>query len=95
MHVKLLRIFVSLSYCSVLILQCGLLIGFISNCHIDDVADRGLFMASLVHHEGRILVTGDDLIPMIHVDTEFSSATLSADLYWLMKVTSSAFSLLI
>jgi len=57
------------------------------NCHIDDIADRGLFMAALVHHDGRILVTGDDLIPMIDVDTEFSSATLSADLYWLMKVT--------
>jgi len=44
-------------------------------------------MAALVHHEGRILVTGDDVIPMIDIDTEFSSATLSADLYWLMKVT--------
>ena len=54
------------------------------------VVDRGLFMAALVHHEGRILVTGDDVIPMIDVDTEFSSAALNADLYWLMKVTNSA-----
>jgi len=32
-------------------------------------------------------VTGDDVIPMIDVDTEFSSTTLTTDLYWLMKVT--------
>jgi len=49
---------------------------------------RGLYLAALVHHEGRILVTGDDVIPMIDVDTEFSSATLNTDLYWLMKVMS-------
>ena len=50
---------------------------------------RGLFLAALVHHEGRILVTGDDVVPMIDVNTEFSPATLSTDLYWLMKVTDS------
>ena len=43
-------------------------------------------MAALVHHEGRILVTGDDVVPMIDVNAEFSPATLSSDLYWLMKV---------
>jgi len=47
---------------------------------------RGLYLAALVHHDGRILVTGDDIVPMIDVDSEFSSASLSADLYWLMKV---------
>ena len=43
-------------------------------------------MAALVHHEGRILVTGDDVVPMIDVSTEFSPTTLSSDLFWLMKV---------
>ena len=52
----------------------------------DAVDIRGLFLAALVHHDGRILVTGDDIVPMIDVDSEFSSASLSADLYWLMKV---------
>jgi len=51
------------------------------------VVARGLYVAALVHHEGRILVTGDDVVPMIEVDSEFSSASLNADLYWLMKVT--------
>ena len=53
---------------------------------MNDVYNRGLFVAALVHHEGRILVTGDDVIPMIDVDAEFSSAALNTDLYWLMKV---------
>jgi len=48
---------------------------------------RGLYVAALVHHEGRILVTGDDVVPVVDVDSEFSLATLNADLYWLMKVT--------
>jgi len=43
-------------------------------------------VAALVHHEGRILVTGDDVVPMIDVSAEFLPATLSSDLYWLMKV---------
>jgi len=49
--------------------------------------NRGLFLAALVHHEGRILVSGDDTLPMIDVDSEFSSLTLNSDLFWLMKVT--------
>jgi len=56
---------------------------------VNGINDRGLFVAALVHHEGRILVTGDDVIPMIDVDTEFSSATLNTDLYWLMRVMNS------
>ena len=57
-----------------------------SICLFSRVCDRGLFVAALVHNEGRILVTGDDVVPMIDVSAEFLPATLSSDLYWLMKV---------
>jgi len=77
------------SVCKLLrLLMSRILLVFVFKCLVTGIY-RGLFLAALVHHEGRILVTGDDVVPMIDVNTEFSPATLSTDLYWLMKVTHS------
>ena len=44
-------------------------------------------MASVVCCDDRILVTGDDNLPIIDIDENFSSQNLNADFHWLMKVT--------
>ena len=45
-------------------------------------------MATVVHHEGRVLVTCDGRVPMVEVDeaVAISDASLTADYYWLLKV---------
>ena len=45
-------------------------------------------MASVIHHEGRVLVTCDGRVPMVEVveAASVSDASLAADYYWLLKV---------
>jgi hypothetical protein len=50
-------------------------------------SDRGLYISALIHCEGRILVTNDNIIPTVEVDSEQpTTGGLYSDLYWLMKV---------
>jgi len=45
-------------------------------------------VASVIHHEGRVLVTCDGRVPMVEVveAASVSDASLAADYYWLLKV---------
>ena len=47
---------------------------------------RGVYLASVVYCEDRILVTSDDVIPIVEVDENYSTASLNSDLHWMMKV---------
>ena len=47
---------------------------------------RGVYLASVVCCEDRILVTNDDLLPVIEVDENYTNASLNTDFHWLMKV---------
>ena len=47
---------------------------------------RGVYLASVVSCGDRILVTNDDLLPVVEVDENYTSASLNADFHWLMKV---------
>ena len=48
----------------------------------------GVYVASVVHHEGRVLVTSDGRVPMVEVDeaASVSDVMLAAEYYWLLKV---------
>ncbi|GFS88706.1 ankyrin repeat and fibronectin type-III domain-containing protein 1 [Nephila pilipes] len=46
---------------------------------------RGVFLACLLYHEDRIIVTAEDTLPILEVDETFPSS-LHADFHWLMKV---------
>jgi len=48
----------------------------------------GVYVASVVHHQDRVLVADDGRVPMVEVDDAVvvSVASLAADYYWLMKV---------
>lgn len=47
---------------------------------------RGVYLASVVCFEDRILVTSDEVLPIVEVDESYSTATLNSDLHWVMKV---------
>ena len=46
----------------------------------------GVYVASVVFCDDRILVTNDDNLPIVDVDENLGSHNLSDDLHWLMKV---------
>ena len=46
---------------------------------------RGVYLASILYKEDKVLCTVDDAIPIIQID-ENTPATLSADFNWFMKV---------
>ena len=48
----------------------------------------GVYVAAVVHHEGRVLVACDGRVPMVEVvdAASVSDASLTADYYWLLKV---------
>ncbi|XP_059217823.1 uncharacterized protein LOC106080825 isoform X2 [Stomoxys calcitrans] len=46
---------------------------------------RGIYLASIVYCEDKILVTSEDFLPVIEIDESFPS-TLNSDYHWLMKV---------
>ncbi|XP_073815069.1 ankyrin repeat and fibronectin type III domain containing protein wide awake isoform X4 [Musca autumnalis] len=46
---------------------------------------RGIYLASIVYCEDKILVTSEDFLPVIEIDESFPSS-LNSDYHWLMKV---------
>uniref|UniRef100_A0A061QLM3 Putative fibronectin/RAS containing n=1 Tax=Cupiennius salei TaxID=6928 RepID=A0A061QLM3_CUPSA len=46
---------------------------------------RGVFLACLLYHEDRIIVTAEDTLPILEVDETYPSP-LHTDFHWLMKV---------
>ncbi|XP_070579749.1 ankyrin repeat and fibronectin type-III domain-containing protein 1-like isoform X2 [Ptychodera flava] len=48
---------------------------------------RGVYLASLLFNEDRILVTAEDQVPIVEVDENFSN-NIHHDFHWLMKVAS-------
>ena len=49
---------------------------------------RGVYLASLLYCDDRVLVTNEDMLPIVEVDDNFSGTSLNADFHWLMKVGS-------
>jgi hypothetical protein len=47
---------------------------------------RGVYLACLLYHGDKVLVTSDDQMPVVEVDENFSGPSVNADLHWLMKV---------
>ena len=47
---------------------------------------RGVYLASLLYNEDRILVTNEENLPILEVDENFSGMNLHSDFHWLMKV---------
>lgn len=48
---------------------------------------RGVYLACLLYHGDKVLVTSDDQLPVVEVDENFSGPTVNADLHWLMKIS--------
>ncbi|XP_033214419.1 ankyrin repeat and fibronectin type-III domain-containing protein 1 isoform X3 [Belonocnema kinseyi] len=46
---------------------------------------RGVFLACLLYHEDKVLVTNEDFLPVIEVDETYPSCIYN-DFHWLMKV---------
>ncbi|XP_076292483.1 ankyrin repeat and fibronectin type III domain containing protein wide awake isoform X1 [Lasioglossum baleicum] len=46
---------------------------------------RGVFLACLLYHEDKVLVTNEDFLPVIEVDETYPSC-IYTDFHWLMKV---------
>ncbi|XP_031618328.1 uncharacterized protein LOC116337694 isoform X3 [Contarinia nasturtii] len=46
---------------------------------------RGIFLACILYHEDKILVTNEDFLPVIEIDETYPSS-LHTDYHWLMKV---------
>jgi hypothetical protein len=48
-------------------------------------SSRGVYIASLLYNEDRVLVT-EDTLPIVEVDENFTSTSLHTDFHWMMKV---------
>lgn len=46
---------------------------------------RGVYLACLLYHEDKVLVTNEDFLPVIEVDETYPSCIYN-DFHWLMKV---------
>ncbi|KAM7363779.1 ankyrin repeat and fibronectin type III domain containing protein wide awake isoform 2-T7 [Cochliomyia hominivorax] len=46
---------------------------------------RGIYLASIVYCEDKVLVTSEDFLPVIEIDESYPSS-LNSDYHWLMKV---------
>ncbi|XP_049817765.1 uncharacterized protein LOC109604148 isoform X2 [Aethina tumida] len=46
---------------------------------------RGIYLACILYHEDKVLVTNEDFLPVIEIDETFPSC-IHSDLHWLMKV---------
>ena len=47
---------------------------------------RGIYLASIVYCEDKVLVTSEDFLPVIEIDESYPSS-LNSDYHWLMKVS--------
>lgn len=50
---------------------------------------RGVYLACLLYHGDKVLVTSDDQLPIVEVDENFSGPSIYNDFHWLMKVIQS------
>ncbi|XP_052070242.1 ankyrin repeat and fibronectin type-III domain-containing protein 1-like isoform X3 [Mytilus californianus] len=48
---------------------------------------RGVYLACLLYNGDKVLVTGDDQLPIVEVDENFSGPSVYNDFHWLMKVS--------
>ncbi|XP_043281006.1 uncharacterized protein wake isoform X2 [Venturia canescens] len=48
---------------------------------------RGIFLACLLYHEDKILVTSEDFLPVIEIDETYTPSCLYNDFHWFMKVS--------
>ncbi|XP_044731512.1 uncharacterized protein LOC123294520 isoform X2 [Chrysoperla carnea] len=46
---------------------------------------RGIFLACILYHEDKVLVTNEDFLPVIEIDETYPSC-INTDYHWLMKV---------
>lgn len=46
---------------------------------------RGIYLACILYHEDKVLVTNEDFLPVIEIDENFPSC-IHSDHHWLMKV---------
>ncbi|XP_053698449.1 uncharacterized protein LOC128745401 isoform X2 [Sabethes cyaneus] len=46
---------------------------------------RGIYLACVLYHEDKLLLTNEDFVPVIEIDETFTS-NLHTDFYWMMKV---------
>ncbi|XP_044759714.1 uncharacterized protein LOC123317318 isoform X2 [Coccinella septempunctata] len=49
---------------------------------------RGIYLACILYHEDKVLVTNEDFLPVIEIDEIFPNC-IHTDLHWLMKVSCS------
>lgn len=49
----------------------------------------GIYLASIVYCEDKVLVTSEDFLPVIEIDETYPSS-LYSDYHWLMKVNTTA-----
>lgn len=52
---------------------------------IPSTASSGIYMACILYHEDKILVTNEDFVPVIEIDETYPSCLIT-DYHWLMKV---------
>ncbi|CAH1795316.1 unnamed protein product [Owenia fusiformis] len=59
---------------------------FTSGAKFQKNLKRGVYLSCLLYNEDRVVVTQDDLLPIIEVDDTFSGTNLNTDFHWLMKI---------
>lgn len=47
---------------------------------------RGIYLACILYHEDKVLVTNEDFLPVVEIDENYPSC-LHTDYNWLMKVS--------
>ena len=47
---------------------------------------RGVYLAALLYSEDRVVVTNDEVLPLLEVDENFALSNLHVDFHWLMKI---------
>lgn len=47
---------------------------------------RGVYLAALLYSEDRVVVTNDEVLPVLEVDENFALNNLYVDFHWLMKI---------
>lgn len=47
----------------------------------------GVYLACLLYNGDKVLVTSDDMLPIVEVDENFSGPNVYGDFHWLMKVS--------
>ncbi|CAG4975413.1 unnamed protein product [Colias eurytheme] len=59
---------------------------FTANTKFQKNLRRGVYLACVLYHEDKVLVTGEDFLPVVEVDETYP-ACIYTDFHWLMKVS--------